>query len=86
MGPYSYNNSYCVSIKDGFLFVEELLAHPQFCSYSVEDVERVVVTNDKQRFKLRPHPEDGRLQIRASQGHSIQVQRCGKTANGAEKG
>nr|XP_020491400.1 tRNA 2'-phosphotransferase 1 [Labrus bergylta] len=58
---------------DGFLFVEELLANPQFRSYSLEDVQRVVATNDKQRFKLRPHPEDGRLQIRASQGHSVQV-------------
>ncbi|XP_034037695.1 tRNA 2'-phosphotransferase 1 [Thalassophryne amazonica] len=58
---------------DGFLFVEDLLAHPQFRSYSLEDVERVVTTNDKQRFKLRPHPEDGRLQIRANQGHSVQV-------------
>ncbi|KAF7667599.1 hypothetical protein LDENG_00053570 [Lucifuga dentata] len=58
---------------DGFVFVEELLAHQQFRSYSLEDVERVVATNDKQRFKLRPHPEDGRLQIRANQGHSMQV-------------
>lgn len=53
--------------------MEELLAHPQFRAYSLEDVERVVVTNDKQRFKLRPSPEDGRLQIKASQGHSIKV-------------
>lgn len=59
--------------SDGFLFVEELLAHPQFRSYSLEDVERVVNTNDKQRFKLRSHPENGCLQIRASQGHSIKV-------------
>lgn len=58
---------------DGFLLVDELLAHPQFRSFSLEDVERVVATNDKQRFKLRSHPEDGRLQIRASQGHSVQV-------------
>ncbi|XP_051276980.1 tRNA 2'-phosphotransferase 1 isoform X2 [Dicentrarchus labrax] len=58
---------------DGFLFVEELLAHPQFHSYSLEDVKRVVATNDKQRFKLCTHLEDGRLQIRASQGHSVQV-------------
>lgn len=62
-----------LTLIDGFLFVEQLLAHPQFRSYSLEDVERVVATNDKQRFKLRPHPEDGRLQIRASQGHTIQV-------------
>ncbi|KAM9849416.1 tRNA 2'-phosphotransferase 1 [Aulostomus maculatus] len=58
---------------DGFLYVEDLLAQPQFRSYSLEDVERVVATNDKQRFKLCPHPEDGRLQIRANQGHSVQV-------------
>ncbi|XP_068614463.1 tRNA 2'-phosphotransferase 1-like [Brachionichthys hirsutus] len=59
--------------SDGFLFLEELLTHSHFHSYSLEDVERVVATNDKQRFTLRPHPEDGRLQIRASQGHSMQV-------------
>ncbi|XP_034453720.1 tRNA 2'-phosphotransferase 1 [Hippoglossus hippoglossus] len=58
---------------DGFLFVEELLAHPQFRSYSLEDIKRVVVTDDKQRFKLRSHPEDGRMEIRANQGHSVQV-------------
>ncbi|AWP11967.1 putative tRNA 2'-phosphotransferase 1 isoform 2 [Scophthalmus maximus] len=58
---------------DGFLYVEELLAHSQFHLYSLEDIERVVATNDKQRFKLRSHPEDGRLQIRANQGHSVQV-------------
>ncbi|XP_029021064.1 tRNA 2'-phosphotransferase 1 isoform X2 [Betta splendens] len=58
---------------DGFVLVEDLLAHPQFHSYSLEDVQRVVTTNDKQRFKLCPHPEDGRLQIRANQGHSVQV-------------
>lgn len=58
---------------DGFLYVEDLLAHPQFRSYTLEDVERVVATNDKQRFKLCPHPENGRLQIRANQGHTVQV-------------
>ncbi|KAJ8282839.1 hypothetical protein COCON_G00053580 [Conger conger] len=59
--------------SDGFLFVEDLLSHHQFRSFSLEDVERVVANNDKQRFKLRPHPEDGRLQIRANQGHTVQV-------------
>lgn len=58
---------------DGFLFVEDLLHHPQFHSYSLDDVKRVVETNDKQRFKLQPHPDNGRLQIRANQGHSLQV-------------
>lgn len=59
---------------DGFIFLEDLLAHPQFRSYSVDDVKRVVETNDKQRFKLQPHSENGRLQIRANQGHSVQVE------------
>ncbi|XP_077956693.1 tRNA 2'-phosphotransferase 1 isoform X3 [Gasterosteus aculeatus] len=61
------------SDPDGFMFVEELLAHPQFRAYSLEDVERIVATNDKKRFKLSAHPEDGRLLIRASQGHSLPV-------------
>ncbi|KAK0131048.1 tRNA 2'-phosphotransferase 1 [Merluccius polli] len=61
------------SHSDGFLYVEDLLVHPQFRSYTLEDVERVVTTNDKQRFKLCPHPENGRLQIRANQGHTLQV-------------
>lgn len=59
--------------SDGFLFVDNLLTHPQFRSYSLEDVERVVANCDKQRFKLRTLPEDGRVQIRANQGHTVQV-------------
>ncbi|XP_061135737.1 tRNA 2'-phosphotransferase 1 [Syngnathus typhle] len=59
--------------SDGYLSVRDLLAHPQFHSYKLEDVERVVASNDKQRFKLRPHPEDGHLEIRANQGHTMQV-------------
>ncbi|XP_038142526.1 tRNA 2'-phosphotransferase 1 isoform X2 [Cyprinodon tularosa] len=58
---------------DGFLYVEDLLSHPQFHMYTSDDIERVVATNEKQRFKLRSHPDDGRLQIRANQGHSVQV-------------
>ncbi|KAL6480460.1 hypothetical protein MHYP_G00114930 [Metynnis hypsauchen] len=60
--------------SDGFIFVDELLAHQQLSSFSLEDLERVVATNDKQRFKVQNHPESGRLQIRANQGHSVQVE------------
>ncbi|XP_072518980.1 tRNA 2'-phosphotransferase 1 isoform X1 [Salminus brasiliensis] len=60
--------------SDGFILVDELLAHQQFSSFSLEDLERVVATNDKQRFKLQHHPENGCLQIRANQGHSVQVE------------
>ncbi|MBN3313932.1 TRPT1 phosphotransferase, partial [Atractosteus spatula] len=59
--------------SDGFVSVAELLSRPQFRAYSLADVRRVVETNDKQRFRLRPRPGDGRLEIRANQGHSVQV-------------
>ncbi|XP_043406599.1 tRNA 2'-phosphotransferase 1 isoform X4 [Chelonia mydas] len=58
---------------DGFLDVAALLSLPRFGGVSVADVRHVVETNDKRRFALRPHPSDGRLQIRANQGHSLQV-------------
>lgn len=58
---------------DGFVDVVQILHLPQFKAWSSTDVKRVVETNDKQRFTLRPHPSEGHLQIRANQGHSLQV-------------
>ncbi|XP_074860965.1 tRNA 2'-phosphotransferase 1 isoform X2 [Carettochelys insculpta] len=58
---------------DGFVDVASLLSLPRFRGVSVADLQRVVETNEKRRFALRPHPTDGRLQIRANQGHSLQV-------------
>ncbi|TSK28116.1 tRNA 2'-phosphotransferase 1 [Bagarius yarrelli] len=66
--------------SDGFVFMDQLLAHKQFSSFSLKDVERVVATNDKQRFKLQNHPDNGRLQIRANQGHTVQVEDLQLTA------
>nr|XP_004656650.1 tRNA 2'-phosphotransferase 1 isoform X2 [Jaculus jaculus] len=58
---------------DGFVPLHALLQLPQFRSFSVEDVRRVVDTNGKQRFTLQPgEPNTGPL-IRANQGHSLQV-------------
>uniref|UniRef100_A0A8C3XAV8 2'-phosphotransferase n=1 Tax=Catagonus wagneri TaxID=51154 RepID=A0A8C3XAV8_9CETA len=58
---------------DGFVPLSTLLQLPQFRSFSAEDVQRVVDTNEKQRFTLRPgDPSTGPL-IRANQGHSLQV-------------
>uniref|UniRef100_A0A8D2DHT2 2'-phosphotransferase n=1 Tax=Sciurus vulgaris TaxID=55149 RepID=A0A8D2DHT2_SCIVU len=58
---------------DGFVPLGTLLQLPQFRSFSTEDVQRVVDTNGKQRFTLRPgDPSTGPL-IRANQGHSLQV-------------
>ncbi|XP_030426539.1 tRNA 2'-phosphotransferase 1 isoform X2 [Gopherus evgoodei] len=58
---------------DGFVDVAALLSLPHFGGVSVADVRHVVETNEKCRFALRSHPSDGRLQIRANQGHSLQV-------------
>ncbi|XP_057635374.1 tRNA 2'-phosphotransferase 1 isoform X2 [Chionomys nivalis] len=58
---------------DGFVPLRSLLQLPQFHSFSIEDVQRVVDTNGKQRFALQPgEPSTGPL-IRANQGHSLQV-------------
>ncbi|XP_074087282.1 tRNA 2'-phosphotransferase 1 isoform X2 [Macrotis lagotis] len=56
--------------SDGFVSLDALLQLPQFRGFSSEDVYRVVETNEKQRFALRPGPP---VSIRANQGHSLQV-------------
>uniref|UniRef100_A0A8C0D1W9 2'-phosphotransferase n=1 Tax=Balaenoptera musculus TaxID=9771 RepID=A0A8C0D1W9_BALMU len=58
---------------DGFVPLGTLLQLPQFCSFSFEDVQRVVNTNGKQRFALRPGDPGAGPLIRANQGHSLQV-------------
>lgn len=52
--------------------VSEILSLRQGREWSEEDVRRVVAENDKQRFALR-QVSDGPLQIRANQGHTLQV-------------
>ncbi|XP_013922751.1 PREDICTED: nucleoside diphosphate-linked moiety X motif 22-like isoform X1 [Thamnophis sirtalis] len=66
--------------SDGFVDVGEILRLPQFKAWSQEDVERVVESNEKQRFTLCRHPSGGHLQIRANQGHSLQVPELELTA------
>ncbi|XP_026991219.1 tRNA 2'-phosphotransferase 1 isoform X2 [Tachysurus fulvidraco] len=66
--------------SDGFVFVDELLTHGQFRSFSMEDIERVVATDEKKRFKMKNHIENGRPQIRANQGHTVQVEDLELTA------
>ena len=53
--------------------MDEILQLQQFQRYSSADVERVVANNDKQRFAVRKDPETTRLQIRANQGHTLEV-------------
>ncbi|XP_064486642.1 tRNA 2'-phosphotransferase 1-like [Ornithodoros turicata] len=59
----------------GYIDVVAVLRLASFrrCGYTESDVMNVVETSDKQRFALRHHPETGRLQIRANQGHSIEI-------------
>lgn len=65
---------------DGFVPLHGLLQLPQFRSFSIEDVQRVVDANEKQRFTLRPGDPSTGLLIRANQGHSLQV--CAKGTGG----
>ncbi|XP_006861052.1 PREDICTED: tRNA 2'-phosphotransferase 1 isoform X2 [Chrysochloris asiatica] len=58
---------------DGFVPLRALLQLPQFHHFSAEDVQRVVNTNEKQRFTLQPGDSSTGLLIRANQGHSLQV-------------
>ncbi|XP_077311900.1 tRNA 2'-phosphotransferase 1 [Lithobates pipiens] len=60
--------------SDGFVPVSCLLSLPQFRPFSLNDIERIVRSNDKQRFTLRSSEPEGKLEIRANQGHSLQVE------------
>jgi len=59
-------------LAGGFLPVSDILKHRRFVGYTKEDVEVVVKNCVKQRFALK-EDNDGRLLIRANQGHSIQT-------------
>nr|CAD7403742.1 unnamed protein product [Timema poppensis] len=57
---------------DGFINVSDLLNHRLFRGkYTLEDIQRVVAENNKQRFYLQTNQDGGILRIRANQGHSI---------------
>lgn len=55
----------------GFLWVDEILRRNEYRDFTEEDIKHIVKTNDKQRFSLAD--ENGRLKIRANQGHSVEV-------------
>lgn len=71
---------------DGYVPVDLVLQHSLFRGYTLQDIEAVVATNDKQRFHLCQRPrfnykdaiqldesvEANVLCIRANQGHSLQ--------------
>lgn len=53
--------------------VSDILSTSQGSKYTEDDVKRVVANCPKSRFALQEDPETGLLQIRANQGHTIQV-------------
>lgn len=61
--------------SEGFVNVEEILNTKNFNrKYVLDDIVRVVETNDKKRFDLRTF--NGVLKIRAVQGHTLKVVVC----------
>lgn len=55
--------------SDGYVQLRQLLAHPLFAGYRVDDIKKVVSSSDKKRFELTL--EEGTELIRAAQGHSM---------------
>ena len=58
--------------EGGFLPVADILKHRRFTGFTIADVESVVQNCEKQRFGTKMG-DDGRLLIRANQGHSIKA-------------
>lgn len=68
-----YNDIIFIFSPEGYLPVAQILRHKSFRGYTASDIERVVSNNNKQRFKLRAHPVTKALEIKATQGHSVDV-------------
>ena len=56
---------------DGYVYVDDILSHPRFRGLTEATVRTIVADCRKQRFALLNR--DGRLVIKANQGHSLQV-------------
>jgi 2'-phosphotransferase len=56
--------------SDGYVKVKDLLSHKDFRSFSVDSLQTIVVTDEKNRYKLMN--ESGEFYIRANQGHSFE--------------
>lgn len=65
--------------SSGYVSVSDVLQHNDLkCNHAtVEDLRRVVETNDKQRFRLAEKGADGALYICALQGHSMAAVNAG---------
>ncbi|XP_017842708.1 tRNA 2'-phosphotransferase 1 [Drosophila busckii] len=59
---------------DGFVCVADILQHPRFAGkYNVAKLSELVEKDAKQRYTLRCNPATNELEIRANQGHSMEV-------------
>jgi 2'-phosphotransferase len=56
---------------DGYVLCDDILKIQQFSKFNIDDITTAVETNDKQRFALKE--ENGKMYIRANQGHSHKV-------------
>ncbi|XP_005183157.1 tRNA 2'-phosphotransferase 1 [Musca domestica] len=72
---------------DGFIRVDDLLKHPNYCrDFSLSTLQKIVEQDAKQRYTLRQNPLQGYWEIRANQGHSldeIQSDQCLQLINNA---
>jgi len=60
--------------KNGYVDVDVILRHRNFRGVSFDDLRHVVETNDKKRFTLRHDEQRKTWQIKANQGHTLQVE------------
>lgn len=56
--------------RRGYAYVDDILSRDDFKRVTVAQIRQIVMTNSKQRFALETDT-DGRLMIRANQGHTI---------------
>jgi RNA:NAD 2'-phosphotransferase (TPT1/KptA family) len=56
---------------DGYVKITAVLGHPKFKDFTLDDIIKVVETNEKKRFEILEDDEGQKVYIRAVQGHSI---------------
>ncbi|KAG9068124.1 tRNA 2'-phosphotransferase 1 [Linnemannia hyalina] len=58
---------------DGYVGINAVLGHPKFKDFTLDDIIKVVDTNEKKRFEILEDAQGQKAYIRAVQGHSIAV-------------
>ena len=57
----------------GFIDVDDLLQLQEFKRFTLADIQRVVSNCSKQRFSLEEDPTAHKTNVRANQGHTLEV-------------